>query len=100
MVTCWSRKGHVIPTRYQWSCDPDIESSFASNQTSKIFYSKILYASLSASDLPRTNSDITSYTSVLALSGEEILRVLWSQGQAACLMAGSREKTTYRSAPF
>ena len=37
----------------------------------------------------RTNLDITSYTSTLALSKEEVLRVLQSQGQAACLMAGS-----------
>ena len=48
----------------------------------------------------RTDSDTTSHTSVLALSGKEVLRVLRSRGQAACLMAGSREKTTYRSAPF
>ena len=46
------------------------------------------------------NSDITSHTSALALSEAEVLRVLRSRGQAACLMAGSREKTTYRSAPF
>ena len=112
----------MIPTLCQWSCDFDIESSFASNQTSNIFYPKILHASFSASDLPchraphrchphlprtdsdttysRTDSDITSHTSALALSGAEVLRVLRSRGQAACLMAGSREKTTYRSAPF
>ena len=40
----------------------------------------------------RANLDITSYTSALALSGAEILRVLQSR-------AGLREKTTYRSAP-
>ena len=100
MVTCWSREGHVIPTWCQWSRDPDIGSSFASNRTSNIFHPKILYALLSASDLPYTDSDITSHTSALALSGEKVLRVLQSRGQAACLMAGLREKTTYRSAPF
>ena len=47
-----------------------------------------------------TNLNTTSYTSVLALSRKEVLRVLQSRGQAACLMAGLREKTTYRSAPF
>ena len=50
--------------------------------------------------LSYTNSDTTFYTSALALSGAEVLRVLWNQGQVACLMAGSQEKTTYRSAPF
>ena len=96
------RPGHVIPTVCQWSRDPDIDldSSFASNRTSDIFHPKILHASLSASDLPRTDLDITSHTPALALSGGEVLRVLRSRGQAACLMAGSREKTTYRSAPF
>ena len=111
----------MIPTLCQWSRDPDIESSFASNRTSNIFHPKILHASFSASDLPRhraphrchphlprtdsdttysrTDSDTTSHTSALALSGAKVLRVLRSQGQAACLMAGLREKTTYRSAP-
>ena len=90
----------MIPTVCQWSRDPDIESSFASNRTSNIFHPKILHASFSASDLPRTDSDTTSHTSALALSGAEVLRVLRSRGQAACLMAGLQEKTTYRSAPF
>ena len=44
----------------------------------------------------RTDSDTTSHTSALALSGAEVLRVF----QSRCLVAGSREKTTYRSAPF
>ena len=92
-----TRPGHVIPTVCQWSRDPDIDldSSFASNQTSDIFHPKILHASLSASDLSRTDLDITSYTLALALFGEEVLHVLRSRGQAACLMTGSREKTTY-----
>ena len=90
----------MIPTVCQWSRDPDIESFFASNRTSIIFHPKILHALLPASDLPRTDLDITSHTPALALSGEEVLRVLRTQGQAACLMAGLREKTTYRSAPF
>ena len=95
MVT-WSQlcvNGHVIPISIS-------TSSFASNQTSNIFHPKILHALFSAFNLPRTDSDITSYTSALALSGEEVLRILRSRGQAAYLMAGSREKTTYRSAPF
>ena len=109
MITWRSCKGHIIPTLCQWSRDPDIESSFASNQTSNIFNPKILHASFSASDLPRhraphcclgqlprTDSDTTSYTSALALSGAEVLRVF----QSRCLIAGSQEKTTYRSAPF
>ena len=105
----WSRDGHVIGFYVQWSHDPDIESSFISNQTSKIFNPKILHASFSAFDLPRhqaphcclsqvprTDSDITSYTSALALSEAEVLRIF----QNRCLIAGSRVKTTYRSAPF
>ena len=44
----------------------------------------------------RIDSDTTSHTSALALSGAEVLRVF----QSRCLVAGSREKTTYRSAPF
>ena len=97
-----TRPGHVIPTVCQWSCDPNInlDLSFAFNQTSDIFHLKILYASLSASDLLHTDSDITSYTPALALSREEVLRVLQSQGQVACLMAGSQKKATYRSASF
>ena len=47
-----------------------------------------------------TDLDTTSHTSVLALFRKEVLRVLQTRGQAACLMAGLREKTTYRSAPF
>ena len=108
----------MILTLCQWSRNPDIESSFASNRTSNIFHPKILHASFSASDLPRhraphrchphlprtdsdttyscTDSDTTSYTSALALSGAEVLRVF----QSHCLIAGLREKTTYRSAPF
>ena len=59
--------------------------------------------------LSRTDSDITysrtdlvttPHISTLALSGKKVLCVLQSQGQAACWMAGSQEKTTYRSAPF
>ena len=97
----WSRKSHVIPIVCHWSRNPviDLNSSFTSNWTSNIFY-PILHASLLASDLPRTDSDITPYTSALVLFGAEVLRVLRSRGQAACLMAGSREKTTYKSAPF
>ena len=105
----WSRDGHVIGLYVQWSRDPDIESSFASNRTSNIFNPKILHASFSASDLPRhqashrclgqlprTDLDTTSYTLALALSRAEILHVF----QSRCLIAGSQEKTTYRSAPF
>ena len=44
--------------------------------------------------------NITSHTSTLALSRGEILHVLQSQGQAACLIAGLQEKTTYRSTLF
>ena len=47
-----------------------------------------------------TDLDITSHTSALAFSGAEVLCVLRSQGQVACLIAGLREKITYRSAPF
>ena len=85
MVT-WSRlcvNGHVIPI-----------SSHPSLPTEPLRAPRRCHPHLS-----RTDSDITSHTSTLALSGGEVLRVLRSRGQAACLMAGSREKTTYRSAP-
>ena len=97
-----TRLGYVIPTVCQWSRDLniDLDSSFASNQTSNIFYLKILHTLLSASDLLYINSDITSHTSALALSREKVLRVLQSQDQAAYLMAGLQEKTTFKSAPF
>ena len=99
MVT---RPSHVIPIVCQWSrvSNIDYDLSFASNQTSNIFYPKILYALLLAFDLPCTDSDITSYTFTLVLFGEEVLHVLQSQGQAACLMANLQEKITYRSALF
>ena len=64
MVTCWSG-------------DPDIKSSFASNRTSNIFHPKILHASFSAFDLPYTDSDITSYTSALALPGKKVLGIAY-----------------------
>ena len=83
-----------------WSYDSNIELFFASNQTSNIFHFKILYALFSVSDFSCIDLDITSYISVLALSREEVLRVLQSQGQAACLMASLQEKTIYRSALF
>ena len=98
----------MIPTVYQWSRDPDIESSFASNQTSNIFHFKILHASFfsfrpplpplraTRCRYPRTDLDTTSYISALALSGAEVLCVF----QSRCLIAGSQKKTTYRSAPF
>ena len=48
----------------------------------------------------RTDSNIISHISAIALSGAEVLCVLQSRGQAVCLIAGLQEKTTYRSAPF
>ena len=97
----WSHKNHVISIVCHWSRDPniDLDSSFAFNQIFNIFH-LILYASLSASNLLCTNSDITPYTSALAFPRAKVLCVLQSRGQAAYLMAGLREKTTYRSAPF
>ena len=88
-----SRAGHVIPI-----------SSHPSLPTEPLRAPRRCHPHLSRTDsdttYSRTDSDITSHTSALALSGAEVLRVLRSRGQAACLMAGSREKTTYRSAPF
>ena len=90
-----------------------MKSSFIFNQTSNIFLSKILHISFLAFELlchqafyyyhphlPRTNLNIILYTSALAFSRKKVLRVLQSQGQAACLMAGLQKKTTYRLAPF
>ena len=96
-----TRPSHVIPTVCQWSRDLNINlnSSFTSNQTSNIFH-LILHTSLSASNLPCINSDITSHTLAPALFEAKVLHVLQSRGQTACLMAGLWEKTTYRSAPF
>ena len=81
-------------------CNINFDLSFAFNQTSNIFFSKILHASFSTSNLPCTNSDIIFYTSALALSDNKVLCILWNQGQAACLIATFQEKTTYKSAPF
>ena len=69
------KPGHVISTVRQWSRDPniDLDSSFAFNRTSNIFYPKILHASLSAFDLPYTDLDIILHTSALALSREKVL---------------------------
>ena len=78
----------------------NLNLSFAFNQISNIFYPKILYALYSAYNLLYIDLDITFYTSTLVLLEKEILFVLQSQGQAACLIADSQEKTTYRSAPF
>ena len=89
----WSRNSHVIPI-----------SSHPSSPTEPLQALHCCHPHLSHTNSDTTysctNSDTTSYTSVLALSRAEVLRVLWSQGQAACLMAGLQEKTTYRSAPF
>ena len=83
-VMPWSRDGYVIPI----STHPSLPT-------------KLLQAPCRCHPhLSCTDSDTTSHTSALAFSRAEVLRVLQSQGQAACLMAGSREKTTYRSAPF
>ena len=79
-----SRDGHVIAI-----------SSHPSFPTEPLQAPRCRHPHLSCTD-----SDTTSHTSALALSGAEVLRVLRSRGQAACLMAGLREKTIYRSAPF
>ena len=80
----WSRDGHVIPI-----------SSHLSFPTEALQAPRRRHPHLSCTDLDTTysriDSDITSHTSALAFSGAEVLRVLPSR-------AGSREKTTYRSA--
>ena len=80
--------------------DINLESSFASNRTSNIFHPKILYTLFLVFDLFCTNSDIIFYILALAISREEILYVLQSQGQIACLIVDLREKTIYKSALF
>ena len=40
------------------------------------------------------------YILALVFFGKKVLRILRSRGQAACLIAGLQEKTTYKSAPF
>ena len=81
----WSRDGHVIPI-----------SSHPLFPTEPLQAPRCCHPHLSRTDsdttYSRTDSDITSHTLALALSGAEVLRVLPSQ-------AGLREKTTYRSAP-
>ena len=54
----------------------DFDLSFVSNQTSNIFYLKILYALFLAFDLLYTNSNITFYKLVLAFSRKKILYIL------------------------
>ena len=75
----WSFEDHMISTLCQWSPDPDIKSFFASNQTSNIFYPKILHASFSVFNLPYTNFNTTSHILALALSVAKVLYVLQSQ---------------------
>ena len=83
-IMLWSRDGHVIPI----SIHP-------------LLLTELLQALCRCHPhLFRTDSDTTSHTSALALFGAEVLCVLRSQGQAACLIAGLRENTIYRSAPF
>ena len=80
----WSRNGHVIPIL-----------SYPSLTTKLLRASCCCYPHFSRTDL-----DTTFYTSALAFFRAKVLRVLRSRGQAACLMAGLRKKTTYRSALF
>ena len=84
IVMPWSRDGHVIPI-----------SSHPSFPTEPLQAPRRRHPHLSRTDsdttYSRTDSDTTSHTSVLALSGKEVLRVLRSRGQAACLMP-AREK--------
>ena len=93
MGTWRAREGHVIPTLCQWLRDPDIDpnidldSSFAFNQTSNIFYPKILHASMSDFDLPchqaprRRHPHLSciklGYQLALALSKVEVLHVAY-----------------------
>ena len=64
----------------QWSRNRniDLDLSFAFNQTSNIFYFKILYASFSVSGFSYINLDIPSHTSALAFSRVEVLQILQS----------------------
>ena len=94
------KKGNYNTMITCWSYDFNIKSFFVFNQTSNIFYSKILHISFSASGLLYINSDITFYISALVLSKKKVLQVLQSQNQAACLIVGLQKKTTYKSAPF
>ena len=99
----------MIGLYVQWSRDPNIKSSFASNPTSNIFNPKILHISFSAFDFPChwaphcclgqllcTDLDIISYTSALTLSEAEVTRVF----QSRYLIVSLQKKTTYRSTPF
>ena len=92
-VMPWSRDGHVI-----------LILIHPSLSTKLLQVPRRCYPHFSCIDLDITYScidlDITFYISTLALSGEKVLSVLQSQGQAVCLMTGLREKTTYRLAPF
>ena len=60
---------------YNFNIDPNInlDSSFASNQTSNIFHPKILYASFSAFGLPCTDVDITFYILTLTFFRKKVL---------------------------
>ena len=101
----WSREGHVIPTRCQWSRDPDIEPSFASNRTPNRYESTL---SLPPSSLSyRLGYNLLSYQlghNLPYISTSSFWKrsptCLTEPRPSSLLDAGSREKTTYRSAPF
>ena len=79
------------------SIHPKILHAALSTPTALATAMKASHCRYSCTDLDTiyycTNSDITSYTSALALSGAEVLCVF----QSRCLVAGSQGKTIYRS---
>ena len=94
-VMLWSHKGHVIRQCVTSHVIPILISTYPLLPTKSLQAPCCCHPHFSYTDL-----DITFYISTLALFGEEVLRVLRSRDQAACLMAGLQEKTIYRSAPF
>ena len=99
----WSRDGHVIELYVQWLRDPDIESSFASNQTSNIFNPKILHASLSAPNLPRYRHEhlvVDTLISTKLFLKKKSYVSLMSRRRSSKMLEHKLIKITCRSMPF
>ena len=98
----WSHKNYVIRLFVNGQVIPISSRPLLSIKLLQVLYHCHLH--FSYTDLDITYSyiklDITSHISTLAFFREDVLCVLQSQGQAAYLIAGLREKTIYRSAPF
>ena len=76
MLKLYDSNSILLLRNFDIDTNINLDLSFASNQTSNIFYFKILYALVSAFDFLYINSDIIFYTLALAFFPEKVLRIL------------------------